>query len=167
MNGECVESSRCSAGSVKELWPCPPPSSSGRCRPATQLLNWGGVNASDILLPYPSRPAVVSQKLSVRERHRLCRAHLVSHTLQRCSIGILLPDRLSRETRWGCRGSECTNSTVILETHVPLSQPHPDGSKTRCCFHPSSCFLSGLHLLREGMLHPLKHCSSKKNTFFF
>ncbi len=76
-------------------------------------------------------------------------------------------DRLSRETRWGCPGSECTNSTVILETHVPLSQPHPDGSKTWCCFHPSSCFLSGLHLLREGMLHPLKHCSSKKTPSSF
>lgn len=114
MNGGHVESSRCSAGSVKELWPCPPHSSNGRCRPAPQLLNWGNVNASDVLLPYPSRPSVVSHKLSVRERHRMCRAHLVSHTLQRCSIGICLPDRLSRETCWGCRGSECTNSAVLF-----------------------------------------------------
>lgn len=72
------------------------------------------------LIPAGLRSEARSQKLSVRERHRLCAAHLVSHTLQRCSVGIRLPDRQSRETRWGCRGSECTNSTVLFWVRMSL-----------------------------------------------
>lgn len=119
-----MESSRCSAGSVKELRPDPPPNTSGRCR---------GVNASGILLPYYWKPEAVSQRKTQATRQ--------PYTLHRH------PSSWQAELRDPLRVSwvrmdklDC----VILGSHVPLSQPHPDGSKTRCCFHPSSCYSSGL-----------------------
>lgn len=134
---------------LKSCGPRPPPKTSitsGRCRP----LNRGAVNAPDVLLLYPGQLAAGSQKLSVRGRR-------AGRAPQRRAVGIRLPDRQSGETRCGCRGSGCTNLTVVFLYGCP-SQPTPrsDRSKPRRRFHPSSCFLSALWLLQEMMSRPLK-----------
>lgn len=97
--------------SVVPPWPCPPLhnsiiSGSPNGTPTA--------NVTECVILLGKLLAAESSELSVRARNRLCRFHLVNHSIH-------LPDRLSRESCWA-RAYRLNRAS--LDPHVTLSQVH-------------------------------------------